>query len=126
MKKPTQLTRRAPASALFSATTIIGMALFLMVAPSWSESTAAAPQQQGPMRIEVDLVTVPVSVVDRNNRPISDLKKEDFEIFDEDKKQTITLFEAETHQPLDLALMMDSSMSTSLDFESEREAVVHF
>lgn len=127
MNRQAQLVRRSRAAYFFATSAILLTAGAAAVAPSWSKSTADAPQQQQtPMRIEVDLVTVPVSVVDRNNRPISDLTKDDFQIFDEDKLQSITLFEAETHQPLDLALMMDSSMSTSLDFESEREAVTHF
>lgn len=125
MKNHAQLLRRARAAQFLGGVSILAAAC-IAVAPSWCRTGSAAALQQTPMRVEVDLVTVPVSVVDRNNRPVGDLTKGDFQIFDEDKLQAITLFEAETHQPLDLALMMDSSMSTSLDFEQERDAVDRF
>jgi Ca-activated chloride channel homolog len=126
MNASTQLARRGSSVYLAAISSVAILACCIAVAPSWSKPTSSSAPQQTPMRVEVDLVTVPVSVVDRNNRPVSDLTKDDFQIYDEDKLQAITLFEAETHQPLDLALMMDSSMSTELDFPEERDAVDRF
>ena len=40
--------------------------------------------------------------------------------------QKIERFEAETNRPLDLALMVDSSMSTFKDLKFETEAAAHF
>lgn len=85
-----------------------------------------ASPQSGQIKIEVDLVSIPVSVVDRANRPIVDLPRDAFEIYDEGKVQNIRLFEAETHQPIDIALMIDSSMSTALDFPAQRDACLRF
>ncbi len=97
----------------------------LHAAPRASKVRSLSPQQQ-PIRVEVDLVSILASVVDKSNRPIVDLPKDAFQIYDEGKLQNITLFEAETHQPIDLALMVDASMSTALDFPVERDAAARF
>jgi Ca-activated chloride channel family protein len=118
-----------PPAALFAAGAIIFVAVFgsaMSPLPGKAAPPAAAQQNQGPIRVDVELVNVLASVVDKNNRPVGDLTKDDFKIFDEGKLQLISLFEAETHQPLDIALMMDSSMSTAMDFDAERDAVVRF
>ncbi len=81
---------------------------------------------QEPIRIEVDLVNVLASVVDQNHRPITNLTKDSFEIYDDGNPQKVTIFEPETHLPLDLALMIDSSSSAKMDFHEEREAAARF
>jgi Ca-activated chloride channel homolog len=82
---------------------------------------APAPDQRSSIRVEVNLVTLLASVLDGNNRPAPDLQREQFEIFEEGQPQKIELFETETQQPLDLVLMIDSSLSetTKLPFEIE-------
>src|SRR5215470_8992974 len=95
-------------------------------------SPASAPadtdpvQDRSKIRVSVNLVNVLVSVLDERNRPAPDLPKEAFQVFDEDNPQTIAVFEKETQQPLDLALMFDSSLSTQLSAPSEREAATRF
>jgi len=76
--------------------------------------------------VEVNLVTVLASVLDRDNRPAPDLQREQFQIFEEGKPQKIELFETETQQPLDLALMIDSSLSESSKLPFEIEAATRF
>ncbi|HET9401075.1 MAG TPA: hypothetical protein VFO34_08995, partial [Candidatus Acidoferrales bacterium] len=94
--------------------------------PHRAAAAPANPPQQSQIKIEVDLVTIPISVVDKGNRPIVDLPRDAFEIYDNGKLQTIRLFEQETHQPIDIALMIDSSMSTALDFPAQRDACLRF
>jgi Ca-activated chloride channel family protein len=99
----------------------------LIVAPAIP--VAAQQQQQklaGPIRVETDLVTILASVIGANGEPISDLARDAFEISEEGVPQRIERFEAETNRPLDLALMVDSSMSTFKDLKFETEAAVHF
>jgi Ca-activated chloride channel homolog len=102
-----------------------GVRAWLALSASFVALAPSSPQQ-GPIKVEVELVNVLASVVDKNNRPVGDLTKDDFQIYDEGRLQTITVFESETHQPLDLALMFDASMSTALDFDAERDAAVRF
>jgi VWFA-related protein len=44
--------------------------------------------------VQVTVVEVPVTVVDRSGNPVRDLKKEDFELYDEGKRVPIEYFEA--------------------------------
>jgi Ca-activated chloride channel family protein len=78
------------------------------------------------IRVDVNLVTVLVSVLDDHNRPAPDLPREAFQLFDEGKEQEIAIFEPETSQPLDLALMIDASMSAHKEITFEQEAAAHF
>jgi len=54
---------------------------------------ATSAAQQPVFRAGTDYVRVDVVVTDKNDRPITDLKKEDFEIVERDRAQTIEDFE---------------------------------
>jgi len=55
-------------------------------------------------RTEANEVVVPVSVTDTQGRFVSDLKKSDFEIWDQNYKQSIKFFSAEHNQPVERLL----------------------
>ena len=57
------------------------------------------------------IVSVPVTVSDREGRYISGLKKEDFNIFEDGVRQNVALFATED-EPLSVALLLDTSAST--------------
>jgi Ca-activated chloride channel family protein len=82
--------------------------------------------QRGRIRVNVNLVSVLVSVLDDKNRPAPDLPKEAFQLFEEGVEQQINKFEPETSQPLDLAIMIDSSLSAHKEISFEQEAAAHF
>jgi Ca-activated chloride channel homolog len=89
------------------------------------DSQDDAPQR-GRIRVSVNLVNVLVSVLDEHNRPASDLPRESFQLFEEGVEQKIDVFESETQLPLDLALMIDSSLSAHKEIAFEEEAAAHF
>ena len=93
--------------------------------PPKEESSEPAAQGK-PIRVSVNLVTVLVSVLDERNRPAPDLPREAFQLFDEGNEQKIDIFEPETSLPLDLALMIDASMSAHKEISFEQEAAAHF
>jgi Ca-activated chloride channel homolog len=93
--------------------------------PPQGEGPEAA-NQRGRIRVSVNLVSVLVSVLDDHNRPAPDLPVEAFKIFDEGVQQKIAVFDSETSQPLDLALMIDASLSAHKEFAFEQEAAAHF
>jgi len=95
-------------------------------APTPEEQQQSAGSQRNRIRVAVNLVTVFASVQDEKNRPAPDLPIEAFKIFEEGVQQKIEFFESETTQPLDIALMIDSSMSTHKEFAFEQEAAAHF
>lgn len=85
-----------------------------------------AATQRDRIRVNVNLVTVLVSVLDEHNRPAPDLPRDAFQLFDEGNEQKIDIFEPETSQPLDLALMIDASLSAHKEITFEQEAAAHF
>jgi Ca-activated chloride channel family protein len=91
--------------------------------PDSSQDPAA---QRGRIRVNVSLVNVLVSVLDEKNRPAPDLPMEAFQLFEEGVQQKIDKFEPETSQPLDLAIMVDASMSAHKEISFEQEAAAHF
>ena len=82
--------------------------------------------QRGRIRSEVSLVSVLSSVLDKDGRPALGLTPDQFEVYEEGVKQKIEIFEPETQQPLDLTLMIDSSLSEIKDLEFETEAASRF
>jgi Ca-activated chloride channel homolog len=82
--------------------------------------------QRGRIRVEVKLVSVLSSVLDKNGHPAMDLTADQFELYEEGVKQKIELVEPETQQPLDLTLMIDSSLSEIKELEFETDAASRF
>ncbi len=94
--------------------------------PAPANDSQDAASQRGRIRVNVNLVNVLVSVLDDKNRPAPDLPKEAFQLFEEGVEQKIDKFEPETSQPLDLAIMIDSSLSAHKEITFEQEAAAHF
>ena len=99
---------------------------FLACAGLGAALRAQQPKQSGVIRVQTNLVNILASVIDAEGRPIPDLTQDVFAISEEGVPQKIERFEAETNRPLDLALMVDSSMSTYKDMKFEAEAAAHF
>ncbi len=90
------------------------------------EASQDSSSQRGRIRVQVNLVNVLVSVLDEHNRPAPDLPRESFQLLEEGVPQKIDIFEPETSQPLDLVLMIDSSLSAQKEMSFEQEAAAHF
>lgn len=78
------------------------------------------------LRVQTDLVGILASVTDQNGQPIPDLTQDSFQLSEEGVPQKIAKFEAQTDRPLDLALMIDSSMSAFKDLRFETDAAARF
>ncbi len=57
------------------------------------------------------MVTLPVTVRDKKGKIVRDLTKDDFELQEDGKPQTIRYFSQETNLPLTVGLLVDTSMS---------------
>ena len=68
-------------------------------------------KQQEAIRIETNLVSVPVIVSDQQGRYVAGLKREDFTIYQDRIRQQIAFF-ATSEEPLNVALLLDTSQST--------------
>jgi hypothetical protein len=75
--------------------------------------------------IESTLVNVPVIVSDSQGRYVSGLKEQDFTLYDNKVKQPIAFFDA-AEEPLNIALLMDTSKSTKNVLEDIKDAAFTF
>ncbi len=88
--------------------------------------TPATPVgESNPFRVSVDVVLVPVTVSDAKNRPVTTLNRQDFALFEENKRQEIRYFSTE-ESPLSIAILFDVSKSMADKLDTEREALVQF
>jgi VWFA-related protein len=71
------------------------------------------------------LLNVPVIVSDRNGRNIAGLKKEDFLVFQNGERQTVEFF-ADTEVPMNIAIIIDTSGSTTSVLGSIKKAAIQF
>jgi Ca-activated chloride channel family protein len=90
-------------------------------------STGAGPARSSdrPLRVNADLVLIPVTVDDARDRPVLELTKKDFNLYDSGQRQDIKYFFAEL-APISIGLILDFSESMENKIEREREAVVQF
>ena len=77
------------------------------------------------MRIDVDLVLVPVTVTDALNHTVTNLAQQDFKLFEDNKPQHIEYFSKEDG-PVSVGLILDLSRSMTNKFDTERRAVMAF
>jgi VWFA-related protein len=98
-----------------------------------SFTAALAPQQQaapspssGPIRAEVTRVNMLFTVTDKHGRFVTDLGKDDFEVFENKKPQSILEFTSETDLPLRLGILIDTSNSIRDRFRFQQEAATDF
>ena len=77
------------------------------------------------LRVTTNLVSIPVSVMDRDGRYIFDLKQEDFRIYEDGTEQQISHFSS-VEQPFTVVLLMDTSSSTVTYLDQIRETANAF
>jgi VWFA-related protein len=77
------------------------------------------------IRVDTTLVTIPVSVMDRDGRYIPNLRKEDFRIWENDVEQDVAFF-ASVDKPFSVVLMLDTSPSTQFRLEEIQDAAINF
>ena len=78
------------------------------------------------IRVDTELVSVNVSVVDRGtNRGVNDLTKDDFRLYEDNAQQQIAHFESAS-APFNLLLLIDLSGSTTKVVDLIKSAALHF
>jgi len=81
---------------------------------------------QTTVRVKVEVVNVPVTVLDKRGRPVIDLGKDDFQVFEDNVPQTIRYFSREMRQPLRIGLILDTSNSARPALQFEKDAASEF
>jgi VWFA-related protein len=88
-------------------------------------SSSALVAQQGPFRASVQTVPIYATVVDGSGRLVPDLTQGDFEIYDEGRRQEISIFRSDV-QPLSVVVMLDTSGSMTVHLDLLKHAAENF
>jgi len=81
---------------------------------------------EAPISVEVNRVNMLFTVTDKKGRFVTNLGKDDFEVFESKKPQNILEFVAESDLPLRLAILVDTSNSIRDRFKFEQDAASEF
>jgi Ca-activated chloride channel family protein len=84
------------------------------------------PQDEKPIKLKADLVTVITSVTDAAGNQVNDLAQKDFEVYEDNAIQDIAGFYREGQIPLRLIFLFDTSSSIRHRFEFEQRAAAQF
>jgi len=103
---------------------IFAMALCSLSIPGRAQEPKTADSNFS-LNVDVDLVQLPVSVVDREGRVIEGLTKNDFHVFEQGAPQEITFFKHEDI-PLSVGLVIDNSGSMHNKRALVNEAALNF
>jgi len=93
-----------------------------------ADSTPAGPEEVDAgdvIRVNTTLVTLPVSVMDRDGRYVPNLQKEEFRIWEDGVEQEVAFFQS-VDKPFSLVLMLDTSPSTQFRLEDIQDAAISF
>ena len=88
-------------------------------------ATQATTHRGARLRVDVNLVQVPLTVTDPMNRLVTGLEKDNFQVFDNNTGQTIKYFSSED-APLTIGIIFDLSGSMSSKFVRARKALTEF
>jgi len=83
---------------------------------------AALASAQAPIRVSVNEVIVPVTVTDDKGRFVSNLVKNDFHVFDENREQRVDFFSHEQSQPVVIGFLIDQSNAMKIHWAKYQEA----
>jgi len=91
-------------------------------------ATPAVPQGQGQgqnpptIKAEVTLVNLFATVRDKNKRVITDLKQDNFKIFEDGHEEKVAFFSSDLTLPITLGLLLDTSVSESNNLSAIQDA----
>src|SRR5215475_13611994 len=112
-------TFRRTVAALLCALTCCAMCVIGAAAQTQKQDSDQA------IKIDTTLVSVPVIVSERQGRYIAGLKASDFTLYEDRVKQPIAFF-ADTEEPINVALLLDTSKSTTWALDDIKETAKDF
>jgi VWFA-related protein len=108
----------------------LGMALLaaMLTSPLWAQQSAQDNKQE-PMqtlKVDVNVVNLYFNVKDGHGALVPSLTRDDFQVFEDGKPQTIKYFTADVNQPLTLGILIDTSASQERVLLMEKEVGADF
>jgi VWFA-related protein len=89
------------------------------------DSTPVTVDENGTIKMDTALVSIPVSVVDRDGKFVPYLSKRDFRLYEDGVEQEIEAFES-VETPFHVALLIDTSNSTMFKMDEIQDAALSF
>ena len=94
--------------------------------PAATDQTRARPPKDDKAQT-IGILEVELPITVKNKRGFVDgLRREDFEVYEDGKRQVITKFDAPSKLPLNIAVLMDTSNSVKLKLPFEKDAAEDF
>ncbi len=98
------------------------MALAVPALPQGQQPLAQAPT----IKTEVNLVNLFATVRDKNKRIVTDMKQEDFKVFEDGHEEKISFFSKEMNLPITMGLLLDTSGSEQYMLGAIQDAGAQF
>lgn len=99
--------------------------IFLFVLMLFVPASAQEVDPGDVIRVKTTLVNSPVLVIGRDGKFVPDLRREDFEVYENGVKQEIAYF-APVENPFTVAMLIDTSRSALFDLQDIQEAAIAF
>jgi Mg-chelatase subunit ChlD len=90
-----------------------------------ADNTPVEVDENGTIKMDTALVSIPVSVIDRDGKFVPFLTKRDFRIYEDGVEQQIEAFDS-IETPFYVALVLDTSNSTMFKMEEIQDAALAF
>ena len=114
---------------LYPVVALLSMSLALSSQPRNGKADKTTPpdsQDKNRITLDVSRVNMLFTVSDKKGHFITDLTKDDFDVLESKKSQSIIEFSAESDLPLRLAILIDTSNSIRERFRFQQEAAIAF
>ncbi len=86
---------------------------------------AQTPQKVPTFSVSVDDVKIPITVIGENGAPLQDLRRGDFNLYEDGKLQRIQTFGVDT-KPISVVLLLDTSGTVEKEWKQIKEAAEGF
>lgn len=106
---------------VFAVLSLMCAACAAQLSPPAGTQEDSQDQSQETLKVNVNVVQLFFNVKDKKGGLIPNLTKDDFQIFDDGKPQTIKYFTAESNLPLTLGILIDSSGSQMRVLDMEKQ-----
>jgi len=104
---------------------LLSSLLLALIAAFVSQGLAQTKPEDEEIKVDTDLIEVPFVVTDKGGKPILNLKKSNFVVYEDGKVQELTDFAA-TSAPFEVALVLDTSGSTLAELPMIQRAAQNF
>ena len=112
---------RYPKTVVLASTLVLALNTFSV----FSQEKNSKPGQDDVVKVDTQLIDVPVVVIDKAGKPVLNLKRDNFTVYEDGKKQELSDFSA-TSAPFEVALLLDTSGSTRPDLQLIQSAAQQF